>query len=144
MTIPPEETTGGGGGQGGSATVGTVPMDPRVPKIRIKTRQLAQVSIGFDWIALYCMVGLDWIGFVRFGKRTNKASGGQGDGGHLSCNIHVMLCPVCLQIRITNIALTPSFEPNYSYSRYFLRGLSESNYFPETYCSCVYSIYSLG
>lgn len=40
VTIPPEETAAG---HGGSATVAAVPMDPRVPKIRIKTRQLAQV-----------------------------------------------------------------------------------------------------
>ncbi|CAM9697488.1 unnamed protein product [Pylaiella littoralis] len=40
VTIPPEETVG----QGGSATVAAVPMDPRVPKIRIKTRQLAKIS----------------------------------------------------------------------------------------------------
>ncbi|CAM9323899.1 unnamed protein product [Ectocarpus sp. 12 AP-2014] len=40
VTIPSEETTG----QGGTATVAAVPMDPRVPKIRIKTRQLAQIS----------------------------------------------------------------------------------------------------
>lgn len=41
VTIPSEETTG----QGGTATVAAVPMDPRVPKIRIKTRQLAQVRL---------------------------------------------------------------------------------------------------
>lgn len=43
VTIPPEEMAVGAG-HGGSATVAAVPMDPRVPKIRIKTRQLAQVS----------------------------------------------------------------------------------------------------
>lgn len=42
VTIPPEESVG----QGGSATVAAVPMDPRVPKIRIKTRQLAQVCVN--------------------------------------------------------------------------------------------------
>ncbi|CAM9453097.1 unnamed protein product, partial [Sphacelaria rigidula] len=41
VTIPADEGTGGGGG---SAVVMTVPMDPRVPKIRIKTRQLGQLS----------------------------------------------------------------------------------------------------
>ncbi|CAM9652144.1 unnamed protein product [Ectocarpus fasciculatus] len=41
VTIPSEETTTE---QGGTATVAAVPMDPRVPKIRIKTRQLAQIS----------------------------------------------------------------------------------------------------
>ncbi|CAM9581753.1 unnamed protein product, partial [Laminaria digitata] len=44
VTIPPEETGGLGGGGGAGATVAAVPMDPRIPKIRIKTRQLAQIS----------------------------------------------------------------------------------------------------
>lgn len=57
VTIPPEETAaggggGGGGGHGGSATVAAVPMDPRVPKIRIKTRQLAQVPRRLGWVGL--------------------------------------------------------------------------------------------
>lgn len=43
VTIPPEETGGLGAGGGASATVAAVPMDSRIPKIRIKTRQLAQV-----------------------------------------------------------------------------------------------------
>ena len=44
VTIPPEETGGLGAGGGAGATVAAVPMDPRIPKIRIKTRQLAQVG----------------------------------------------------------------------------------------------------
>lgn len=43
VTIPPEETGGFGVGGGAGATVAAVPMDARIPKIRIKTRQLAQV-----------------------------------------------------------------------------------------------------
>lgn len=43
VTIPPEEAAGLGAGGGGGATVAAVPMDSRIPKIRIKTRQLAQV-----------------------------------------------------------------------------------------------------
>lgn len=43
VTIPPEERAGAGPGGGAMVTVTAVPMDPRVPKIRIKTRQLAQV-----------------------------------------------------------------------------------------------------
>lgn len=71
MTIPPEETVGGGG-QGGFATVAAVPMDPRVPKIRIKTRQLAQVSsrLGFDWIGLD-RIGLGWTD-LGSNKETSK------------------------------------------------------------------------
>lgn len=42
VTIPADEAIGGSGGAG-SYVVLTVPMDPRIPKIRIKTRQLAQV-----------------------------------------------------------------------------------------------------
>ena len=44
VTIPPEVTGGLGAGGGAGATVAAVPMDPRIPKIRIKTRQLAQVG----------------------------------------------------------------------------------------------------
>lgn len=43
VTIPADETAGLGSGGGGMATVVAVPMDARVPKIRIKTRQLKQV-----------------------------------------------------------------------------------------------------
>lgn len=43
VTIPADEAKGGSGGGGGSSVILTVPMDPRIPKIRIKTRQLAQV-----------------------------------------------------------------------------------------------------
>lgn len=40
VTIQAEEGLGGGGG---ASFVLTVPMDARVPKIRIKTRQLSKV-----------------------------------------------------------------------------------------------------
>lgn len=46
VTIPPEERAGAGPGGGAMVTVTAVPMDPRVPKIRIKTRQLAQVRFA--------------------------------------------------------------------------------------------------
>lgn len=42
-TIPPEESTGMGSSGGGMSTASVMPMDPRIPRIRIKTRQLAQV-----------------------------------------------------------------------------------------------------
>ena len=59
VTIPPEEVAGTGPvGGGAMTTVTAVPMDPRVPKIRIKTRQLAQVRAQDEcltWIPYsYC------------------------------------------------------------------------------------------
>lgn len=49
VTIPAEEVSSlqvGMGAGGAGSYVLAVPMDPRIPKIRIKTRQLAQVRRG--------------------------------------------------------------------------------------------------
>lgn len=72
VTIPSEETLGLGVGVGGPATVAAVPMDPRVPKIRIKTRQIGQVKKGVG-LSLFSVNQEDvalWLGLGLFSQCT--------------------------------------------------------------------------